>query len=81
MSVDDMIDLIRATTWETVREMLSADRGAADRGPGELRAADRERIRRRYDDLRAERDGQADEPEPGRRHMAEARRERRWSAR
>jgi hypothetical protein len=78
MSVDDMIDLIRATTWETVREMLSADRGTVERGPGKLEAADRERIRRRYGGLR---DGQADEPEPGHRHVVEARRERRWGAR
>lgn len=81
MSVDDMIDLIRATTWETVREILSSGRAGVEAGPGELGGADRARIRRRYDGLRDEREVQAAEVEPGRRHVAEARRERRWGGR
>ena len=78
MSVDDMIDLIRATTYETVRDILLSDRAEVDGHPRELGPSDRARIRRRFDQLRDEREVQDHEPEPERRHLAEARRERWW---
>jgi hypothetical protein len=78
MSVDDVIDLIRATTWATVREMLSAGRAEVDGEPRPLESSEREAIRARYDELQRQREP---EREPTRSELVEQRRERRWGGR